>query len=129
MNGKWRDVRENLTLVRTMDHARISGSLSAVSHLARSVGGTLTDPPLEFETVMSAGAVATFFRLPDQTPFDNVIVPTKPLESIAKLSVLLGILVVASTFTTCEIVSYSATVMVSGGSLLTVIGAVRVTPL
>jgi hypothetical protein len=63
------------------------------------VGAWLADPPEEFHTVISAGAVVTFFTLPDHTPLLTDMETIAP-ESKLKLSVLLGILVVACTFTT-----------------------------
>src|SRR5579864_754408 len=100
------------------------------SYFARRVGAILADPPLEFQTVISPGALVTFFKLPDHTPLLRDMGTTVPgAVSMPKVSVLLPIFVVASTLTTCEMVSYSATVIFTGGSLLTVIGAVRETPL
>lgn len=90
----------------------------------------LADPPLEFQTVISDGALFTFFRLPDHTPLLRLIETTVPgAVSMPKVSLLLVIWVVALTFTTSEIVSYSADVIRTGGSLSTVMGAVREMPL
>jgi hypothetical protein len=71
-----------------------------------------------------------FLTLADHTPPLSVIGPIGPrLGSVPKLKVLFEIVVVADTFRTLEMVSYSATVMVTGGLGSTVIGAVRETPL
>ena len=88
----------------------------------------LTEPPLEFQTVTGAGAVA--LTLADHVLPLSDIGPIGPsVGSVPKLKVLFGTVVVASTFKTREMVSYSASVMVTGGFVSTMIGAVRETPL